>query len=362
MNILILTKRQYMKKDLLDDRYGRFREIPLALAQRGHSVNGLCLSYIKREEGQISDGLVCWKSINASRLKAPGLMKFFREACNLAKHADVIWACSDSIYGIMGYGLSRQYGVPLVFDLYDNFEFFFMARLPVVKQLYRYVVKNCDAMTCVSRPLARLVSAYGRKKQPVILENAVRTDLFFPMNKEKCRQSLGLPQKVKLIGTAGALTRNRGIQIIFEAFNLIANKYQDLHLAVAGPRDFKMPCKARIHDCGILPFEKVPIFLNALDVGIVCNMKNDFGKYCFPQKTREIMACNIPIVAANVGSMEELFKNHPEWLYEPGNVQALIRTLENRFHNKTTHYAPLPSWSDLAEILEKILVQLQNEK
>ena len=74
------------------------------------------------------------------------------------------------------------------------------------------------------------------------------------------------------------------------------------------------------------------------------------------------MACNIPIVAANVGSMEELFKNHPEWLYEPGNVQALIRTLENRFHNKTTHYAPLPSWSDLAEILEKILVQLQNEK
>jgi len=350
-----------MKKDLLDDRFGRFREIPLALAQKGHSVNGLCLSYIKRDEGQITDGPVCWKSINASRLKAPGLVKFFREACNLAKRADVIWACSDSIYGIMGYGLPRQYSAPLVFDLYDNFEFFLMARLPVVKQLYRHVVKKCDAVTCVSRPLARLVRTYGRKDQPVVLENAVRTDLFLPMNKEKCRQILGLPQKVTLIGTAGALTRNRGAKIIFEAFHLIENKHQDLHIAVAGPRDFKVPCKARIHDCGILPFEKVPIFLNALDVGIVCNMKNDFGKYCFPQKTREIMACNIPIVAANVGSMRELFNNHPQWLYEPGDVQSLIKALTNRVYDRTTHYTAPPTWGDQAQILENLLLQIQNK-
>jgi hypothetical protein len=59
--------------------------------------------------------------------------------------------------------------------------------------------------------------------------------------------------------------------------------------------------------------------------------------------------------------MKELFKDRPEWLYEPGDVQSLIKVLENRIHDRTTHYAPLPSWSDLAQILEKILIQIQNE-
>jgi hypothetical protein len=33
MKIFVLTKRQYMGKDLLDDRFGRFRELPLELAK-----------------------------------------------------------------------------------------------------------------------------------------------------------------------------------------------------------------------------------------------------------------------------------------------------------------------------------------
>ena len=52
MRILVLTKRQYMGKDLLDDRFGRFRELPLELARLGHQVHGLCLSYRARNEAQ----------------------------------------------------------------------------------------------------------------------------------------------------------------------------------------------------------------------------------------------------------------------------------------------------------------------
>ena len=51
MRILVLTKRQYMGKDLLDDAYGRFYELPLELAALGHEVRGVCASYRRREEG-----------------------------------------------------------------------------------------------------------------------------------------------------------------------------------------------------------------------------------------------------------------------------------------------------------------------
>src|SRR4030095_17117421 len=55
MKILVLTKRQYMGKDLLDDRFGRFRELPLELARLDHQVHGLCLSYRARNEAQVID-------------------------------------------------------------------------------------------------------------------------------------------------------------------------------------------------------------------------------------------------------------------------------------------------------------------
>ncbi len=95
-----------MNKDLLDDQYGRFREIPLALGLNGHKIKGLCLSYVNRNEGWVKDGPVLWKSINATPIKLPGLFRFINEAQRFTKKSDVIWAFSDSFYGIIGYMLS----------------------------------------------------------------------------------------------------------------------------------------------------------------------------------------------------------------------------------------------------------------
>jgi glycosyltransferase involved in cell wall biosynthesis len=362
LNILVLTKRQYMNKDLIDDLFGRFREIPLELAQRGHQVNGLCLSYHHKKEGLYRDRSVCWHSINATPLKLPGLFSFIKTAQRYAQQSDIIWACSDSIYGIIGHMISKKNNIPLVFDLYDNFEYFLLARLPAIKQLYHYVVKNCDALTCVSRPLKGRITSYGRKKHTVVLENAVRKDLFKPMQKQACRRALGFSKDAVLIGTAGALTKNRGIAVLLEAFKILHKKNDNIYLVLAGPRDIQIPPEANIQDLGILPLEKVPQFLNALDVAVVCNQKNNFGRYCFPQKTREIMACDIPIVAAKLGSMQELLADTPQWLYEPENAKSLATALEYRLRNRQTDYPTPPSWSDLADILESLMKKIADEK
>ena len=358
--ILVLTKRQYMNKDLLDDRFGRFREIPLELARKGHRVTGLCLSYRFREEGWVSDGPVRWKSINAGLSKISGLARFIAQAARLSREADVIWACSDSFYGIIGLSIARKQRIPLVFDLYDNFEAFLFAKLPLLKQLYRYAVRKSDSLTCISRPLARLVNSYGRNGEVIVLENAVRDDLFRPMDKAAARRNFNLPQDSQIIGTAGALTKNRGISILFEAFEILKAKHHDIHMALAGPRDVSIPRGKGIHDLGVLPLHRVPMFLNTLDVGIICNECNNFGEYCFPQKAREMMACNIPIVAARVGSMEGLLEEHPGWLYTPNNPNDLAQVIENRLKNRSTDYGPLPSWSDMAEVLEGVCQKLSN--
>ena len=325
LDILVITKRQYTNKDLIDDHYGRIREIPLNLALKGHRVSGICLSFRRRSEGIYTDGGVQWKSINAGVSIIPGLARFARHTFQSLKNCDVLWACSDSIFGVIGYILSRRLNKPLVFDLYDNFEAFLFARFPVFKALYRHAVRRCDAVTVVSRPLLELVHSYGRGDRVYLIENAVDRELFWPRGKAHCRSKFKLPQGARIIGTAGALFKNRGIETLFKSFMTLAEKYPDVHLAIAGPRDVRIPVHPRIHDMGSLEYHQVPLFLSTLDVGIICNRASAFGTYCFPQKAREMMACNVPMVVANVTGTQSLFSDHPEWLFAPEDPGHLVQ-------------------------------------
>ena len=46
-SVVWLTKRKYMGQDLLENRYGRYYEIPRRLSQK-HDVHVLCLDYSGR--------------------------------------------------------------------------------------------------------------------------------------------------------------------------------------------------------------------------------------------------------------------------------------------------------------------------
>jgi glycosyltransferase involved in cell wall biosynthesis len=353
--ILVLTKRQYNNKDLIDDRFGRMREIPYNLARLGYSVEGLCLSYIQKPEEYFVDGSVRWRSINLDRFYVPGVLRYFRQAAVLIRNSDIMWVGSDAFYGWIGWLLARKYRKLLIFDLYDNFEYFLTGNLPVLKQLYRWVVKNADGITCVSRPLAERVKCYGRKSDTYVLENGVRKCLFVPKNKLECRKKLGLPEKAFLVGVAGGIGFHRGTGTLFEAFRTLKNEQLDLHLVLAGKKREPIPQDNRIHYLGLLPQEGVSDVLNALDVAVVCNRENEFGRYCFPQKAREIMACNVPIVAARVGSMAMLLEQFPEWLYTPEDADDLCRVLNHRRQDRRTTYPATVSWSDIAGQLHGII-------
>ena len=168
---------------------------------------------------------------------------------------------------------------------------------------------------------------------------------------------------MRIVGTTGSIKKRREVNLLFDAFNQLKLKYSDLHLVFAGQRDnsIQIPKGPRIHDLGNLPFEKVPTLINAMDVGVVCYADDDYGKYCFPQKTREFTACYTPVVASAVGALKEIFIDNPGWLYEPGCSNSLANVLEKRLFDQATEYAPPPSWTDLAKKLEHIMLEMVGE-
>jgi glycosyltransferase involved in cell wall biosynthesis len=358
--IHVLTKRQFMNKDLLDDKFGRFRELPIALARFGYRVTGLCLSYNKKREGVFQDGPVRWQSHNVG-IAGFGLINFISAAYRMAKSTDLMWAGSDSFYGIIACMTGKIRRVPFIFDIYDNFDEFFVGRLPVMRQLYHWAIRHSDALTTFSIPYARyLRSNYTHRPNVIVIENAVRKDLFRSLDKNKCRDYFNLPKDAPIIGTAGALYKKREVDLLFKAYKNLAIKIPNLRLALAGPRDsnLRIPSGEKIHDLGQLPFKDVPTILNALDVAVICYANDNYGKYCFPQKTREIMACDVPLVAANVGSLKEIFAHAPEWLYEPGDCASLERAIKNRIRDRRTGYEKPPEWSDMAKIFDSVITNV----
>ncbi|HYJ17247.1 MAG TPA: glycosyltransferase [Candidatus Limnocylindria bacterium] len=369
MKILVLTKRRYMGKDLLDDRFGRFRELPLELARLGHQVRGLCLSYRPRNEVRVidatatRDGQVPWQSVNLTRGILPSLPAYFRQARRSIGEfqPDLIWACSDAYHAIFGHRLAREFRCRLAIDLYDNFEAFSATKLPGVMFMFRRSVRKADGVTFFSQPMAaHVIKTYPMTSPHTVILSGVRKDLFYPQDRNSCRKDLKLPAAAKIIGVAGALDSSRDIDTLFSAFATLAEEMPNLHLALAGARSSKqkIPRGPKIHDFQSLPHERVPLFLNALDLAVVSYRRSAQGKYSFPQKAYEIIACGVPLVAAAVGSMNELLRDYPNCLYEPEDAISLARAIRLQLEAKTAAQIIAPSWADSAAQLSRFFEKI----
>jgi glycosyltransferase involved in cell wall biosynthesis len=364
LRVLVLSKRQYMGRDLLDDRYGRFRELPLALAGLGMQVEGLCLSYRARPEHELEDragdARVHWSSRNLRRLLPLGAQGYWREVERIGARLrpQLVWACSDVLHAVLGTKAARRLGAKLVIDLYDNFEGYPAARIPGVNRALRQAVRGADGVSCISAPLERkLREDYGFRGASTVIENAIPAQAFQPGDRQASRERFGLPADGYLVGTAGALARNRGTHVLIAAFLELAREQPDLHLVLAGSHDgsLDLPRMERIHWLGSLPAAEVPQLLPAFDVSVVGNQDSAFGRYCFPQKLYESLACGIPVAVARVGAMAELLREHPRNLYQPGDAHSLVATLRGLRQQPALPPLAIPTWPMLGGRLAAFL-------
>lgn len=366
LKILFLTKRQYTAKDLIGDGFGRLWKFPNYWATRGHEVRVFCLSYARESEGLIREddiegaGSVEWVSINAGAMRVPGLWRHYclARGTALSFRPDVVVSSSDSIFVVLGERIAAACGAIFVADLYDDYEVFAAARIPGMRSLYRRSLRQADLVACVSEPLMGLIrEGLGRCGATLVVENAVDKSVFYPRDKLLARERFKLPRGATVIGTAGALSASRGIDVLYQAFVSLARQDESLFLAVAGHRDAAIPDHPRLIDAGELAWLDVPEFLSALDVGVVCNKNSRFARYCFPQKAYEMLACGIAVVGADVGVMSSLFGSVPQCLFKPGDAKSLEACLSQAIIDPAWPDVSIPTWDELAGRLEVAMIE-----
>jgi glycosyltransferase involved in cell wall biosynthesis len=356
MRIAFLCKRRYMGKDVILDRYARLYEIPYQLARLGHVVRGFCLSY----QGDADDvwaheaapGQLTWESRSLGRSVLPALATYPQHLLHQLRAfaPDVLIGAADIPHVVLGAWRARRLHLPYAADLYDNFEGFGQARIPGMVPLLRRAVRGADLVTTTSEPLRELVvDTYRARGHVVAMPSTVDKAVFRPLERGACRRSLGLPEGVRLVGTAGGLHRDKGVDTLYAAWPTIAAKAPDAHLVLAGPIDvsFPPPADERVHYLGQLPHARTAELFNALDVGVIYLRDTAFGRYCFPQKAYEMLACRLPIVAARIGVMPQLLANAPQGLYRADDDADLSRAVLAQLAQPQAAQVPIDDWTQL---------------
>ncbi|MGH8372939.1 MAG: glycosyltransferase family 4 protein [Gammaproteobacteria bacterium] len=367
MRIAFLCKRKYMGKDVIMDRYARLYEIPYQLARLGHVVHGYCFSYQGHDEGtwkhDALPGTLSWKSRSPGFGYVPGLLlypaKLLREVRGFAP--DVIIGASDIPHVVLAARIAGRLKVPYVADLYDNFESFGQARIPGMVGTLRRAVRDAQFVTTTSEPLKQLVlEQYAARGTVMAIPSTVDKAIFRRLDRRAARVSLGLPEHAVLIGTAGGLHSNKGVDVLYAAWPDIATRHPDVHLVLAGPIDSNLPppVDARVHYLGSLPHDRTAEVFNALDVGIIYLRDTAFGRYCFPQKAYEMLACGLPIIAAGVGVMPGLLAATPAALYRPEDVEDLQRALSYQLDARSGIDTPIQDWEQLVGEMNRKLIEI----
>lgn len=151
----------------------------------------------------------------------------------------------------------------------------------------KYCAKKAACCVAKNRNMKEILMNWGAKRIEII-PNGVNLDLFKEMNQASCRLQLKLKNDIKYVAFA---VRNNDYV-----------KRRDL-----AERAVELCNQASSHKVELLLLQNVapdsvPLYLNAADVVLLCS--NHEGS---PNIIKEALACNRPVVSADVGDVRERF-------------------------------------------------------
>ena len=170
----------------------------------------------------------------------------------------------------------------------------------------RRQLANADLVIAVSSVLAQRWTSLGARRVELI-PNGVQTSAYRDLDRI-APASAAAPLPGPVVGVLGHLSERIDIAL------LEALADDGLSLLLVGPHDARWEPRrfaALVGREGVVwagrqPFEAVPAFLRAMDVGITPYRDTEFNRACFPLKTLEYLGAGKPAVSTDLPAVHWL--------------------------------------------------------
>jgi glycosyltransferase involved in cell wall biosynthesis len=196
-------------------------------------------------------------------------------------------------------------------------------------------VKSVDAVLPVSKEIKSSFEKHGIKNVYDI-PGGVDLSHFKPMNKEECKDALGLNGKVILF--VGRLIPIKNLYNLLYAFKEVKSMIEDIKLLIVGNGALKgdltlVAQKLGLNEdvifAGAISYEKLPTYYNVADAFVLPSIFESF-----PLVSLEAAACGVPIViSTGADAFIKKFGGDALFVTQPGDPKkisdSLIMVLED---------------------------------
>ncbi|MFL7890979.1 MAG: glycosyltransferase family 4 protein [Anaerolineales bacterium] len=206
------------------------------------------------------------------------------------------------------------------------------------RRIFRYLVTNALVADSDSElhveTLKRVLDV--NSDSIVWVDNTVNVSRFFPSPKKEARSELGLNQFDPIIGYVGSRPWERGGMQLVEAAPRLLEKYPNLGVVIIGGGKELEEMKKRAQELrvddrcrfeGYVPFDKIPGYINSLDLGASISIRED-RQVNSELKVRQYLACGKPVVISPGGN-EFVIGEHLGSVVQPTDIDVITKEIDN---------------------------------
>jgi len=241
-------------------------------------------------------------------------------------------------YGMMK--LAKRWKVPLVISALGTIE-----RKTAYEGSYtsRQIIEAmnfADKILSVSEDLKLHITNLGINEEKVhVVPNGVDTAKFKPAGKAHARDLLNLSQDKNIVLFVGALRKIKGVDYLTEAAKDFVNTNTDLFMVGRDDglrkslekRAQELKIADHIRFTGPVDHEKIPLWISASDILVLPSLSE--GR---PNVVLEALACEVPVVATNVGGIPEIMiDGETGYLVPSKNPIEISRKINKLLENKS---------------------------
>lgn len=148
----------------------------------------------------------------------------------------------------------------------------------------------------------------------------------------------------------GTIEKRLGVDLAIQAVSRLGDAIPNLEFHLWGrPWCESQDCLRWIKQSGAedrihflsegVPFEKLPLELEQMDLGIVGNRKNIATDLMLPVKMLEYVALGIPVVVPRLKAIEHYFSDEMVSYFEPDNVDSMASAILKLYRDKSLRKA-----------------------
>jgi glycosyltransferase involved in cell wall biosynthesis len=301
---------------------------------------------IQAPKKYVIDGInvECYESMNmAFRLgipyNIPSISSFPVFTKNI-KNSKIIHAHGHPyLTSLMAGKLAKQYEKPFVLTQHNTFIDYnnIFNHIEKINDLTvgKETLKQADKIITVSDATKEYVLSLGAKHNKIkVLHNGVDLNRFKPLPKvkEEIRKKIGISKNAFVILTVRRIVYKNGVDTLIDAANIAIKKKQNIVFIIAGKGPDMVNIQNQIEHLGLeknikltgfVADNDLPLYYNAADM-FVLPSKSGEG---LPLVALEAMACGLPVIATNVGGINEIMVKNFGKLVPPNNPVALANAI-----------------------------------